>query len=89
MARRVLKWAVPVDDHDHPIGGGPIVHVGTQGGDNTVVCVWTEESDTTLMATRRARVYGTGQPLPESDVHLGSVVAGPFVWHVYGKGAES
>lgn len=26
MSRRVLKWVVPVDDRDHPIGTGTVVH---------------------------------------------------------------
>lgn len=82
--KRVLKWPVPVDDHDHPIGSGTVVHVGCQAGVVDVVQVWTEETDDTMAHVgRRARVYGTGQAIPKDDVHLGSALAGPFVWHVY------
>lgn len=80
MTRRILKWNVPVGDHDHPIGGGPVVHVACQNEQWDVVQVWTDEDDT--MQPRSARVYGTGQPLPADDRHIGSVVAGPLVWHV-------
>jgi hypothetical protein len=75
----VLKWDVPVDNNYHPIGAGPVVHVACQGSPY-IVQVWTEDS---ASGHRAARVYGTGQPVPDDDVHLGSVLAGPFVWHVY------
>ncbi len=84
--RKVLKWHIPVDDRDHPIGSGPVVLVGCQNGDYTAVQVWTEESGP--VTPRRARVYGTGQRLPANDAHIGSVVAPTLppktlVWHVY------
>ena len=84
---KVLKWDVPVDDHDHLIGGGKVVHVACQRRPE-VVQVWTEETDESLLNVgRRARVYGTGQEIQEGDKHLGSVVthSGNLVWHVYGK----
>lgn len=81
--RRVLKWAVPVDDRDHPIGSGPVVLVAESG---SVVYVWTDESgERQAHVGRRARVYGTGHQVPPDDLHLGSVVAWPFVWHVFGS----
>lgn len=84
ITRHVLKWPVPVDDHDHPIGAGTVVLVDAQGTHGTVF-VWTEEAEPIeLTPMRRARAYGTGQAIPDGDVHLGSTMAGPFVWHVYG-----
>lgn len=77
--RRIFKWTIPVDDRDHPIGGGPVVHVACQHGPGSVQ-VWTDESDE--LAATSARVYGTGQPLPPDDEAVGSAIAGPFVWHV-------
>lgn len=87
--KRVLKWTIPVDDHDHPIGTGPVVLVACQHGPGSVQ-VWTEESDGPDQEMRRARVYGTGHPVSDGDEHLGSVVASargdfPVVWHVYGS----
>lgn len=82
MTRRILKWPVPVDDRDHPIGGGPVVHVDCQNEQWDVVHVWTDEPLDDDIKPRSARVYGTGQQLPVDDHHVGSVVAGPLVWHV-------
>ena len=81
--RRVLKWSVPVDDADHPIGAGPVVLVDAQNHRQSTVFVWTEEPLVAANSPRRARVYGTGQPIPDGDVHIGSTSAEPFVWHVY------
>lgn len=78
--RRILKWTIPVDDRDHPIGAGPVVHVGCQGGNAYTVAVWTDETGDPALTS--ARVYGTGQPLPAHDEAIGSAIAGPFVWHV-------
>jgi hypothetical protein len=82
MARRVLKWAVPVDDRDHPVGSGPVVYVACQAGYD-VVQVWTDEPDADHVQVSSARVYGTGQPVPGDDVHVGSTATGPLVWHVF------
>lgn len=88
-SKRVLKWSVPVDDQDHPIGGGRVVHVACQSGVVDVVQVWTEEADDVPRAVRHARVYGTGQRIPESDEHIGTALTPvhppkTLVWHVYG-----
>lgn len=83
MARRILKWAIPVDDRDHPVGSGPVVHVACQGGRYDVVMVWTDEGDADNVQVSSARVYGTGQPIPAGDVHAGSAVTDVLVWHVF------
>lgn len=86
MSLRVLKWSVPVDDQVHEIGAGPLVHVGCQG-DPDQVQVWTLETDPTGPAGPAripVRVHGTGEPLPgDVEEHVGSTIAGPFVWHVF------
>lgn len=84
--KRVLKWSVPVDDQDHPIGAGRVVHVACQAGVVDVVQVWTEEisSGGVIAPIRSARVYGTGQPIPEHAEHIGTVTPPrTLVWHVY------
>lgn len=84
MSRRVLKWQVPVDDRDHPIGGGPVVLVACQNDNAALVQVWTDEANAGDVADlRSARVFGTGQPILRTDEHIGSVVVGPLVWHVF------
>jgi hypothetical protein len=82
----VLKWHVPVDDHWHPIGPGPVVLTEMLQSDNHVVCVWTveENADLNSMQARPAKVYGTGQEVPADCAHLGTCRDGRFVWHVFG-----
>ena len=88
MARRVLKWDVPVDDREHEIGGGRVRLVACQHS-HDIVQVWTEEPEHPgfgrTTPPRMARVFGTGHPLPEAANHLGSVVTagGSLVWHLY------
>jgi hypothetical protein len=80
---KVYKWNVPVDDHYHPIGSGKVVHVATLSA--KAVSVWTEHEDGST-ASRPARVYVTGQPIPDNEEHLGTVITtnGKSAWHVYG-----
>ncbi len=83
---RVLKWPVHVDD-DTPqqVGGGTIVHVGldpAHGGRPDHLAVWTEEIATPT-SPRAVTVHGTGQEIPTSRMHVGSVVVPPYVWHIY------
>ncbi len=81
MSKRVLKWIIPVDVQPHHIGTGAVVLVATQHAVVDQVVIWTEETGTA--ATRTVRVYGTGHEIPEASRHLGSTIAGPYVWHVY------
>lgn len=85
--RRVLKWTVPVDDVEHPIGGGRVTLVACQYDHNTVQ-VWTEEVPG--LHTRAAIVVGTGHPVPDGWEHIGSTVAlsGQLVWHLYASPAR-
>lgn len=84
MSRRVLKWQVAGDVAERPIGTGRVVLVAMQG---SILCVWTEEDGEPDPAPRRvACVFGTGHPVPPAYTeHIGSVVDGMFVWHVYGR----
>jgi hypothetical protein len=88
--KRILKWTVPVDDKTHPIGAGPVVHVGAQGNALEELQVWTEEQvPFTLVGeepqfdTVLARVYGTGHEYPDEGVAVGTVFAPMgLVWHL-------
>lgn len=89
--KRVLKWTVPVDDDEHKIGAGPVALVACQHGSDTVQ-VWTEEehgSSASFENARNVRVYGTGHLVPVEWEHLGSVIVGRFVWHLYAEPVES
>lgn len=84
MSAKVLRWAIPIDDQPHEIGGGQVLHVGQKPTDpNDQVNVWTLELPATPAVTRRVQVYGTGQPVPAQHSPLGSVIAGYLVWHVF------
>lgn len=91
---RILKWPVPIDDQEHEIGPGPVVHVGINIGDPHIVdrsvCVWTIEPDQPINAPRQvALVVGTGQPFDGwAWKHAGSVIAPLFVWHVMTRHVE-
>lgn len=57
--------------------------VAMQGG---VLCMWAEVETDTPKKTRRFRVAGTGHPITEHDVYIGTCddgPDGPFVWHVF------
>lgn len=95
--RRVLRWEVRVDDHWHEIGGGRVVHVDNRPpaftGLPPRVEVWTEEhllddwpASPPIAAKRRVLVVGTGHQIPTTAIqHLGSVLDGPFVWHLFAE----
>ena len=98
-ARRVLRWDVPVDDANHQIGAGRVVHVdcrpvhavtGVLIAPAGKLEVWTEEVTTTWpevqVPQRTVRVFGTAQSLPDEAVeHLGAGLDadGALVWHLY------
>lgn len=85
---RVLKWAVPVDDQFHPIGGGKVVHVSTLDAVSPVY-IWTEEEvdkfETVHPPTRHTCIYGTGHSIPPLLEHIGTTVFGSMVWHAYAE----
>lgn len=88
-SRRILKWTVSVDDRDHPIGSGRVVLVACQFSSRSVQ-VWTDEPHDTEVEPRPARVYGTGQPLPADDEHIGSATTdNGLVWHVLARPVET
>lgn len=95
--KRVYKYPlyVPMKNSGSPLTdilmpkNAKVVHVGLQEG---VVTIWAEVDDDALQAAvsgrewdgRRFAVYGTGDTIPDDDaVHVGSLMDGIFVWHVY------
>lgn len=47
------------------------------------VCIWAEIDKSSPTTPVGIYVLGTGHPVPDNAVHLGSFVQIPFVWHVY------
>lgn len=81
--KTVFKYAIGLTDKatlDVP-AGAEWIHVAWQ---NSRLCVWgIVESDNEKVSIDFF-VVGTGHPMPERPVaHIGSVLDGPFVWHVF------
>jgi hypothetical protein len=71
--------------------GAVIRKVGEQ---HQMIVVWFEtdydlmdRTDGENVEQRRFSIRGTGQPLPEDGVYLGTVKVGLTEWHVFDRGA--
>ncbi len=67
------------------LSSGKVTLVGLQDG---LVHIWKEEAtgDDVHRYTQTFYIVGTGQEIPSGHAHMdhvGSVMQGPFVWHVY------
>lgn len=48
------------------------------------ICIWFEIDTDEKKTERKFRIYGTGHPMVNKwEIHLGSIVSGQFVWHLY------
>jgi len=47
------------------------------------LAIWVEHDLNRKRCMRRFLVVGTGSPISPLCAHIGSVIAGAFVWHVY------
>lgn len=58
-----------------------IVHVDSQ---NENITLWIKQ-DTEQTSIQRVTFYlvGTGQPVPDFTHHCGTVLIGPYVWHIF------
>lgn len=56
------------------------VHFGMQNGAPTLWCECDPEAP---LEDRRFVVAGTGHPLPDNGMYIGSCQDGAFVWHAY------
>ena len=84
--REIWKFAVPVDD---PVAikmpkGARLLTVQAQGSE---MCIWAEVNPKGAPEKRYFAIFGTGNPMPSgmgySDVYVGTVQIGRFVWHLY------
>lgn len=58
-----------------------VVRVAVQGG---LLCAWFELDPAAKKDTHRVfRVVGTGHPIDDEEIHVGSCEDGPFIWHLY------
>ena len=90
--RTIWKYDIKVIDKEIIISlpeDTNILHVGCQY--KNYVTFWAEVAPGRSMTSREFRIFGTGQPLPQSNiageewVHQGTVQDGEFVWHLYEK----
>lgn len=78
---RVLRYEVPVDDQEHSVTLGRIVHVASRSPET--VEVWALDG---AQHSRTFPVFGTGQPVPDPYgwEHVGTALVGPLPWPVLG-----
>lgn len=93
--RTIWKYDLAVTDVQKVSmpAGAILLHVGlqreNQGYDRTVT-LWASVNSLAPKVERMFAVVGTGNPAPEPGaddaVYVGSVMDGPFVWHVFDGG---
>lgn len=86
----IYKYEIPLNlrgtvDVDMP-RGAQILHVDKQGDR---IYAWALVNPNAPTETREFRIMGTGRAVPDADFeseglsHLGTVMADPFVWHIF------
>lgn len=77
---RILRYEIPVDDQEHELRVGRIVHVAARTPE--AVEVWAE--DYVHPWGRKFMVVGTGHDFPLGWRHVGSALSfsGYLVWHL-------
>ena len=93
--RRVLRRSLTVTDQ-HSLPAGPVVLVqrdrsyGWRPHDAGQIEVWVEATTPEGWPAvpgqgepRAVQVFGTGHPIPDGAIWLGSCLDGSLVWHLY------
>jgi hypothetical protein len=60
--------------------GALVLKVEMQG---PVACIWYELDTKDRCIPRTFKILGTGQPIPDKCVHVGTYQDPPYVWHLY------
>lgn len=59
-----------------------VIHAGLDPAGNP--CLWAEVDTDARLVNYEVYIVGTGLAMPEATVrHLGSILQGEFMWHVY------
>lgn len=90
MNRRIFRYEIPVDDRQHTVPAGKIVHM-TRHRDliSPRVEVWVEvqletpDISSEPVGGQVLTIIGTGHPAPEGATHVATCLDGPLVWHLY------
>lgn len=73
----------PIFNVHMPVGA-KLLHVGEQ---HRAIQLWAWVDNTAKLEKRTFALVGTGlsAPSPAEATHVGSVIAGAFVWHIFEK----
>lgn len=79
--KKVFKYSLLTSENvlDMP-EGAQVLSAHVQG---TTVCIWALVDPGKPTERRTFRVYGTGHEMDDGITFIGTVMAGPFVWHVF------
>ena len=91
MIKRVLKFPLSTSTNTIELQGGSRVVLIALDPASGEPAIWLEVTECAMPQTRTFRVYGTGAKIfpgdpvggTNQDIHVGSVIQGPYVWHVY------
>lgn len=89
--KTIHKTTVPISSaHTVRKIPGKIIHVGIQQQNRYDLTIWYEfdEEKPYPLRDRTFFVHGTGWSIPADQRHVGTVLVGDFVWHLY-EGAEA
>lgn len=84
--RKIYKYILEVVDEvqEHQISfRAEECHVDLNPADESQLAIWFVVDDDDSLVTRKFFVRGTGQSIPKSAYHMGSVRSGMFMWHVF------
>jgi len=60
-----------------------VLSVGVQSGGVRQLQLWADVNPGAAIVIRRFEIRGTGHPLGDVGRFIGTVIDGPFVWHVF------
>ncbi len=92
MGRVVWKFPLEIGEvNSITVSAGMVVLTGIDPASGKPA-IWVEHRLGGLQDERRFVVYGTGHTIPgiggyPDDLHVGSVIDGSFVWHIYERRA--
>jgi len=85
--KTIWKFKLIVTDEQQiemPEGAAPLF-VAPSG--HLEILLWALVDSESPRVLHRFAIRGTGHPVPGDGVYVGSVIAQPFVWHVFDRGA--
>lgn len=82
--RTIWKYELEITDHQQIKMPGPAVPMAVMKQGNRV-CLWAEVDPSLKDNIYEVFIVGTGRPVPQfsNAKYTGSVIDGPFVWHVW------